>query len=373
MNCLGIVLSSFAASFASHSALAEIAPSTDNSGASLVTRLFEGSGLATSAVHANTTHFVGQTTGGSQSGLLDGLTLSGANGTSQTMGAGIVLTSGLVNALPSSNTTGSYSNVTSTGGNNYFRDFPATTGQTRHSGRLQEHDENSLTFDIDVPAGVVGVRVEFVYASEEFPEWSGTAYADGFAFIVDDVNYARLPDGRPVSLLAEGDNVHFMFNGDSFDPSVPMVVPMEYDGITRVLELTAPLRPGHRQTVTLVVADTGDEIYDSAVFVRSFQFITGEAPIDPGPVHTRHNSPDDDSFVEHGENCDSIDFNRDASFFDPTDIDAYLSVFSEGPCVPEAANCADLDFNNDNSVFDPCDITSFLTVYAEGPCTPCGQ
>lgn len=71
--------------------------------------------------------------------------------------------------------------------------------------------------------------------------------------------------------------------------------------------------------------------------------------------------------------CNSIDFNNDGSFFDPQDIDAFLSVYSEGPCVPDTATCDDIDFNNDVSVFDPCDIDSFLLVYSEGPCTSCGQ
>ncbi|MFO0858099.1 MAG: hypothetical protein U0640_12170 [Phycisphaerales bacterium] len=70
--------------------------------------------------------------------------------------------------------------------------------------------------------------------------------------------------------------------------------------------------------------------------------------------------------------CDSIDFNNDTSFFDPQDIDAFLSVYGEGPCIPEEAACNDIDFNNDQSVFDPCDIDAFLTQFGEGPCTFCG-
>jgi hypothetical protein len=77
--------------------------------------------------------------------------------------------------------------------------------------------------------------------------------------------------------------------------------------------------------------------------------------------------------VTTGPTCDSIDFNNDASFFDPQDIEAFLSVFSEGPCVPETAACSDIDFNNDASLFDPCDINSFLLSFAEGPCTICGD
>jgi len=74
-----------------------------------------------------------------------------------------------------------------------------------------------------------------------------------------------------------------------------------------------------------------------------------------------------------GPTCDSIDFNNDGSSFDPTDVDALLNVFSEGPCTPAGATCNDVDFNNDTSLFDPRDIDSFLLVFSEGPCTVCGQ
>jgi hypothetical protein len=66
--------------------------------------------------------------------------------------------------------------------------------------------------------------------------------------------------------------------------------------------------------------------------------------------------------------CDSVDFNNDGLIFDPTDVDAFFSVFSEGPCIPALATCNDVDFNNDGSVFDPKDIDAFLSVFGEGPC-----
>jgi hypothetical protein len=72
--------------------------------------------------------------------------------------------------------------------------------------------------------------------------------------------------------------------------------------------------------------------------------------------------------------CDSIDFNNNGTRFEPTDIEAFLSVYTEGPCQPDGFNlgCNDIDFNNDGSFFDPCDFESFLLVFSEGPCTPCG-
>jgi hypothetical protein len=69
-----------------------------------------------------------------------------------------------------------------------------------------------------------------------------------------------------------------------------------------------------------------------------------------------------------GRVCDSIDFNNDGARFDPIDITAFLSRFSEGPCVPAGASCNDVDFNNDGSIFDTTDIEVFLSVFSEGPC-----
>ncbi len=80
----------------------------------------------------------------------------------------------------------------------------------------------------------------------------------------------------------------------------------------------------------------------------------------------------DNIAVVGNQTCDSIDFNNDTSFFDPQDIDAFLSVYSEGPCIPSSATCNDIDFNNDGSLFDPCDIDAFLLVFSEGPCSLCG-
>jgi hypothetical protein len=76
--------------------------------------------------------------------------------------------------------------------------------------------------------------------------------------------------------------------------------------------------------------------------------------------------------IVRADGCDSVDFNRDGSIFDPEDVDSFLSVFAEGPCLPAGASCGDVDFNNDGSTFDPCDIDAFLLAFSEGPCTSCG-
>lgn len=63
-----------------------------------------------------------------------------------------------------------------------------------------------------------------------------------------------------------------------------------------------------------------------------------------------------------------VDFNNDSSSFDPQDIDAFLSVYEEGPCVPETATCDSVDFNGDGSFYDPADIVAFMAAYSSGEC-----
>ena len=125
----------------------------------------------------------------------------------------------------------------------------------------------------------------------------------------------------------------------------------------RVLEGVGTLGPPYIARYMSDVESFGDSIFLAG---STSPFI-----LNPGPTE----SP----FLQRlqfacGPICDSIDFNNDGTLFDSTDVDAFFSVFSEGPCIPATATCNDIDFNNDGSTFDPQDIDSFLSVFSEGPC-----
>ena len=63
---------------------------------------------------------------------------------------------------------------------------------------------------------MTSIALNFIYASEEFPEYAATEYADGFAFVVDGVNYeAKFADGSTVSLLTLGSNANLFNNASS--------------------------------------------------------------------------------------------------------------------------------------------------------------
>jgi hypothetical protein len=130
----------------------------------------------------------------------------------------------------------------------------------------------------------------------------------------------------------------------------------------------------------------GSASSDSDGFIQLYQWrrnglvilqqAVGSAVLPLG-THTIQLTVTDDDFAQASDTvivqvrnriCDPVDFNNDGSVFDPTDVDAFLSVFSEGPCIPASATCNDVDFNNDGSLFDPQDVEVFLSVFSEGPC-----
>ena len=143
----------------------------------------------------------------------------------------------------------------------------------------------------------------------------------------------------------------------SMEPTVLDAV-AESSGVTVTLHAVLAAQIGADNIASFNI--TNVTLISSSTIIRAgyLEFTAGSVTVTRHPIT--------------GPTCDSIDFNNDTSFFDPQDIEAFLSVYSEGPCIPSSATCNDIDFNNDTSVFDPCDINSFLVVYSEGPCTPCG-
>lgn len=179
---------------------------------------------------------------------------------------GAVLTTGSAN-FSNINTSSGYSNVTNSGSSYYVSQI----------SNQATYDANVLKFSFTVAPGVNAVTTNFVFASEEYPEWTGL-FRDGFAFVVDDVNYARFADHSFVTLsnpgastlanpiTTEGSNQFLLDNRpDAFGQQV---APMEYDCLTHVLTATGVLQDGLAvHTIEVVIADSNDQVWDSAVFL----------------------------------------------------------------------------------------------------------
>ena len=149
-----------------------------------------------------------------------------------------------------------------------------------------------LEFDFQCPTTTV-VSFQYVFASEEYDEWVDTQYNDVFAFILNGENIALLPGTlTPVAInnvncgnpYVPGGGVNcavYTTNDcDSLGLGFPCTaLATEMDGITSVFSAVGTLVPGPNH-IKLVVADRGDGIYDTNVFLRGQSFVCGE----PGPA-----------------------------------------------------------------------------------------
>lgn len=149
-----------------------------------------------------------------------------------------------------------------------------------------------LEFDFECPSTNV-VSFQYVFSSEEFDEWVDTQYNDVFAFILNGENIALIPGTTtPVAINnvncgnpwvpGGGTNcaLYTTNDCDSMGLGYPCnALATEMDGITSVFSATGTAQPGPNH-IKLVVADRGDGVYDTNVFVRGQSF----ACANPGPA-----------------------------------------------------------------------------------------
>ena len=142
------------------------------------------------------------------------------------------------------------------------------------------------------------VAFRYVFASEEYCEFVGREFNDAFGFFVSgpgingdfsnqSKNVALIPgteDFVAINSVNHKTNEEFYIsNITSNDASScgveftehPNLQLIEYDGYTAVLEATLKLIPCETYHIRFVVADVGDNFYDSAVFLEAGSFNLG--------------------------------------------------------------------------------------------------
>ena len=132
------------------------------------------------------------------------------------------------------------------------------------SGGLVTRDATSLTVNF-TPTNAQ-LAINYVFASEEYEEYVGTVFNDVFAFFVNGVNCALTPGtSNPITINTINPDSNALFyvpNGaDTYDT--------QFDGFTVILTCRAAVNPGVQNTLKLVIGDTSDSRYDSAVFLQA--------------------------------------------------------------------------------------------------------
>lgn len=183
------------------------------------------------------------------------LTTSGTPGTSNlSLGNGVFLTTG-GGDFGTTNTSSSFSHQPGTGSYAPLVNLASTKGLSTN-----QNDSNVLSFDftLDDPTQNA-VKAQFIFATDEFADQGVT---DILGIFVNGVNYAFFPNGDLVS--NQSGDPHDFFNNNEVGLGTYNI---EWDGLTAVFDITLLANGGGAvNTFALAIADTWDQVWDSAVF-----------------------------------------------------------------------------------------------------------
>lgn len=135
-------------------------------------------------------------------------------------------------------------------------------------------DMVQMELELNVPEGATSVLFDFKYLSEEFPEFVGSAFNDGFVVEVEESTFTV--DGNE---LEAPDNVAFDSEGNPITVNTVFGVSEDeasgttYDGGTDKLTTSVPVPSGEsRITLIFSIFDVSDEVYDSTIFLDNVRF-----------------------------------------------------------------------------------------------------
>ncbi|MBL0013836.1 MAG: choice-of-anchor L domain-containing protein [Flavobacterium sp.] len=197
--------------------------------------------------------------------------------------SGILLTTGQsVVALGPNNDTGSELATT----------IPVT-GEVDLGTLTGQSIQNSSILEFDFVATGLVLNFDYVFASEEYPEWTSSIYNDVFGFFLSGpgllgpyaggaINIAVTPTTNTGSSAVSIGNVnngtanagpcrncaYYVNNTIAANPSYTYI---QYDGFTVPLRATAPLICGETYHIKLAIANVSDSAWDSGVFIKNFR------------------------------------------------------------------------------------------------------
>lgn len=204
---------------------------------------------------------------------------------------------------------------------------------------------NAAVLEFDFQAQGDLVSFNYVFGSEEYLEYVNAGFNDVFGLfisgpgIIGNQNIAIIPGsgGQSVSI----DNVNttsfpgfYIDNGDGNETpynSSPQYI--QYDGYTRVLTASSPVQCGQTYHLTIAIADVGDGILDSGIFLEA-QSLTSEAPTEI-EFNISQDFFGDPTIIAEG--CTSADF-----VFSRTNTDEAISV----PLIVSGTAQSGLDYTS---------------------------
>ena len=183
----------------------------------------------------------------------------------------------------------------------------AITGNNKTNGDKQlTRIAKKKTFDacvleFDFISSTNKISFNYFFGSEEYLDYVGSRYNDVFGFFISgpgmkEKNIAVLP-GKNKRNYVTINNVNHLRNTDYFIDNnwfgkkdgkgkklkrlkldKDILENLQYDGFTRVLKAECNVVPGKKYQIRIAVADAGDGILDSGVFLEKNSFVSEKDP-----------------------------------------------------------------------------------------------
>jgi hypothetical protein len=149
------------------------------------------------------------------------------------------------------------------------------------------YDSTVLEFEFTPQTSVL--TFEYVFGSEEYNEYVNSNFNDVFGFFINGQtvahNVALIPGTTtPVAINNVNNGLNSLYYRDNdygdFFPG-PWPINTELDGLTVVLTVTAKVNAGVKNTMKLAIADAGDYILDSDVFIKGESIVSPKLTLEP--------------------------------------------------------------------------------------------
>ncbi len=254
--------------------------------------------------------------------------VTGANATNLGFTQGLILSSGKA--------------TEAAGGVSFFASTDNSTGSDPQLASLITQtvkDACVLKFNF-VPESDT-ILFQYVFGSEEYPEYANSGYNDVFGFFISgpnpaggnytNYNIARLPGSTtPVTINNVNNgtsnngpcqNCQYYVNNQS--PANPYI---SYDGKTVVLTALARVIPCTEYQIKLAIGDAGDGVYDSGVFLKANSFTSPQIQVQP--IYQT-------SLVQNHmiEGCSDVQVVFKLPFV--TNVDRWVEYYFQGTATPD--------------------------------------
>jgi outer membrane protein OmpA-like peptidoglycan-associated protein len=206
------------------------------------------------------------------------------------MKKGLIMTTGGISSLCSGNTSKSMSNNTHMHAENRFMTHAK---ECRSSDLEKLLGRAQITYDacvieLDIVPTADTLSFNYVFGSEEYDEFVGSNYNDVFGFFIsgkgipDEKNLAVVPGTNiPVSVNTINNGSNGSYHAGSSNPTfyvsnVSGNISIEYDGLTKLMEIRQPVTPYENYHLKIAIADVSDNSYDSGVLIEGKSFVSYE-------------------------------------------------------------------------------------------------